>query len=96
MSYSVQERGFKRQFFGLFLDLMCLQVVSRDGLEAEDRRFRQASMMIVALVFSSLALYFVDAPQVLIAHVTLSLAVAILPIRALWREGIAALRHIGS
>jgi hypothetical protein len=49
MSHPIQERAFERQFFELIINLVILQPVAEDRLEAEDRCLHQAPVMIVAL-----------------------------------------------
>jgi hypothetical protein len=72
-------RTLKHQFFELIINPASLQPFAEDRLEAEDRCLRQAPTMIVAFSLSHFTPDFSDPPQVLVAGVTLRLAVGMAP-----------------
>jgi hypothetical protein len=75
----IQDRALEHQFFELIINLASLQPITEDRLEAENCRLRQTPTMIVALPLPLFAPDFSDPPQVLVAGVTLRLAVGLAP-----------------
>src|SRR5687767_2398399 len=69
----------EHQFFELIVNLASLQPIAEDRLEAKDCCLRQAPAMIVALPLPLFTPDFSDPPQVLVASVTLRLAVGVAP-----------------
>jgi hypothetical protein len=77
--HPIQDRALKHQFFELIINPTSLQPIAEDCLETEDLSLRQAPAMIVALSLPLFTPDFSDAPQILVAGVTLRLAVGMAP-----------------
>jgi hypothetical protein len=77
--HSIQDPTLEHQFFELIINPASLQPIAEDCLEAEYCHLRQAPTMIVALRLPLFMTDFSDPPQVLIAGVTLRLAVGVVP-----------------
>jgi len=77
--HPIQDRALEHQFFELIINLLRLQPVAEDRLEAEDLCLRQAPAMIVALPLPLFAPDSSDPPQVLAADAAPRLAVGVAP-----------------
>src|SRR5207249_7852263 len=93
MGLSIQRRGLEEEFRSLLRERSRTQRRPKESLDAKEGRLGQTAPMIARLVLPPPSAFLPNGPQVLIARVRRSRAVAMLPdlgIPARWDHGFGA------